>query len=292
MTSNEKLRTQSKMINISASSCDQMFNDSKNSNGIWTIPNFISHDENVEHIYFSVEHAEIPNSFYLINENNNILYMLVYGIVIYYTIPVGNYNVSSLLSKLETLLPSSIGLNYDYRTSKITFNSSNYFEVKALNTTISRIMGLDKTTDMIPTYSESLAEYILECPYVVCFLPTARINFRSSLLSLENFQSNDKSSNVFLSLQNNSQQNSMILYNNQSNLKYHIDVNNLSTLDIQVTDDSNRLLDFNNVNWFLCLRVDISYYVRKQETNLLEIIKENGKLLYRNYSQNLEESDD
>ena len=289
MSSKETIREQSRIFNISSSTADIMLNSSMNSSGIWTIPNFIKHDEDVQHIYFSVSHAEIPNSFYLLNQYNNVLALTV-GInsTVYYTIPVGNYNVNTLLAQMKILLsPSQLTISYDPIVCKYSFYSNyNQFTISAVGSSINRILGLDKVNDTISILSPITGTNTLLCPYVVNFLPTARLNLRSSALQLDNFHANDKSNDVFLSLQNNSIQNAMILYQNNNALKYHIDLDNLSKLDIRITDDSNRNLDFNNSAWFITIRIDYSYYPILKTTNFKEILKKNNGLLLE-YLQSL-----
>ena len=286
---NEVIKEQSKIFNISSSSADIMLNESKNSSGLWTIPNFIKHDENVKHIYLSVSHAEIPNSFYLINQYNNTLAIQYFNAeIIYYTIPVGNYNVNTLSTTLASLIPANFKLTYSSLTCKFTLTYFEYFIIKAIGSSINRIMGLDKETDMIAIFNSVSSKYVLEMPFVVNFLPTARLNLRSAAFQLDNYHSNDQSSDVFLSLQNNASQNQMILYENTTLLKYHVEIDNLNTFDIRITDDSNRNLDFNNSAWFLTLRIDYTYFQIPKTTNFREIIKKNNGLLLE-YLQSLEE---
>jgi hypothetical protein len=269
----EQIRTKSRIFNLSASSFSVAYNGSMMSSGKFVIPNFILHNENVNHIYLSVSHAEVPNSFYLVNQYNNILNINN----ISYVIPVGNYNAPSLLNTLATLLPVSITVSYSSSTLKYKFTSTLAFTINYLTSTITRIMGLSRTANMEGILS--LGMYYLTVPNCVNFLPTARLNFRSSMLGLENFHSNDGSNDVFLALQNNASQNGLITYNNYEHLKYHIDLEGLNEIDIRVTDDSNRELDFNGISWFLTLRVDYEYKIELLTTNFSKIIKKNNELL-------------
>lgn len=269
----EQIRTKSRIFNLSASSFSVAYNGSMMSSGKFVIPNFILHNENVNHIYLSVSHAEVPNSFYLVNQYNNILNINN----ISYVIPVGNYNATSLLTTLATLLPVTITVTYSSSTLKYKFTSTLAFTINYLTSTITRIMGLSRTANMVGVLS--LGMYYLTVPNTVNFLPTARLNFRSSMLGLENFHSNDGSNDVFLALQNNASQNGLITYNNYGHLKYHIDLEGLNEIDIRVTDDSNRELDFNGISWFITLRVDYEYKMELVTTNFSKIIKKNNELL-------------
>ena len=275
MTTNELLKIKSRIFNLSSSSFSVAYNGTMMSSGKFIIPNFINHNENVNRVYLMVSHAEVPNAFYLVNQYNNILYINS----IAYTIPSGNYNASNLMTTLLNLLPASFSVTYSSIFQKYTISSTSAFTISYLNSSISRIMGLNRTSDMVGVLAND--KYTVTLPNCVNFLPTARLNVRSSILQLENFQSNDGSSDILLSLQNNASQNGVITYTNRSNLKYHVDLECVNEIDIRITDDSNRELDFNGVSWFLTLRVDYEYKYIPTSNTFSKIIKNNNDFLVK-----------
>ena len=275
MTTNELLKIKSRIFNLSSSSFSVAYNGTMMSSGKFIIPNFINHNENVNRVYLMVSHAEVPNAFYLVNQYNNILYINS----IAYTIPSGNYNASNLMTTLLNLLPASFSVTYSSIFQKYTISSTSAFTISYLNSSISRIMGLNRSSDMVGVLAND--KYTVTLPNCVNFLPTARLNFRSSILQLENFQSNDGSSDILLSLQNNASQNGVITYTNRSNLKYHVDLECVNEIDIRITDDSNRELDFNGVSWFLTLRVDYEYKYIPTTNTFSKIIKNNNDFLVK-----------
>lgn len=261
----ETIQTKTRIFNIGSSSFTNY--DTSLSSGLILIPNFIKHSENVNHIYLSITHAEVANSFYLINEYNNILNIND----IDYSLAYGNYNISSLISSLLLLIPSNISLLFNSIIQKITLSSPVPFTISYSKSTINRIMGLSRTNDMIAIFSD---QYKITLPNCVCFLPTSRINFRSSSLNLENYPSD-----LFLSLQNNASQNGIILYTNNDSSRFHINLESINELNIRVTDDSNRELNFNGINWFLTLRVDYEYKIIDTKNSFSKILKKNNELL-------------
>jgi hypothetical protein len=62
-----------------------------------------------------------------------------------------------------------------------------------------------------------------------------------------------------LPLQNNAGQNSIINYVNQSQNKFLIQDRNITAFTIRVTDDQNRAINFNGVDWFMTLQIDMDY---------------------------------
>ena len=275
MTTNELLKIKSRIFNLSSSPFSVAYNGTMMSSGKFIIPNFINHNENVNRVYLMVSHAEVPNAFYLVNQYNNILFINSVA----YTIPSGNYNASNLMTTLLNLLPASFSITYSSIFQKYTISSTSAFTISYLNSSISRIMGLNRTSDMVGVLAND--KYTVTLPNCVNFLPTARLNVRSSILQLENFQSNDGSSDILLSLQNNASQNGVITYTNRSNLKYHVDLECVNEIDIRITDDSNRELDFNGVSWFLTLRVDYEYKYISITNTFSKIIKNNNDFLVK-----------
>jgi hypothetical protein len=55
-------------------------------------------------------------------------------------------------------------------------------------------------------------------------------------MQLENYHSNDNSNDVFLSMQNNALNETMILYHNYTQLQHLVTVTNLNTLDIRMRE--------------------------------------------------------
>jgi hypothetical protein len=256
----------SRLFNVGSNTGGRI-NSPANSSGLWSLPNFIQRDDGVTRIEFRVIHAEIPVSFYIINKNNNILQ--VNGIN--YFIPLGNYNIKTFTSYLATI---GITASFSVLTSKYTFLYSNNFTISGSKSTCRNIIGLGKS-------EYSSVNNTLEMPNVVNFLPLARINFRSSALQLDNFNSYDKSNDIFISLQNSSSQNAMINYKNSAHVKYILEIDNLTTLDIRITDDMNQLIDFNGLDWYLTICID-TYYISQNDTqnSFSKIVKSNNLNLY------------
>ena len=284
MATTESIKTKSRIFNLSSSSFSVAYNGTMMSSGKFIIPNLINHNENVNRVYLMICHAEVPNAFYLVNQYNNIININS----IAYTIPPGNYNASNLMTTLLNLLPATFSITYSSILQKYTISSTLPFTISYLNSSISRIMGLNRSVNMVGVLANG--KYTVTLPNCVNFLPTARLNVRSSLLQLENFQSNDGSSDILLSLQNNASQNGVITYTNSTDLKYHIDLESVNEIDIRITDDSNRELDFNGVSWFLTLRVDYEYKFIPTTNTFSKIIKNNNEFLmkYLNYMQEQE----
>lgn len=243
------IKTKTRIFNISSSNAS---NGSFKSRVNVQLPNLSFHDLNIQNVYLSVNHCEVPNSFYIVNYTNN---QIVIDDVVY-IFPVGNYNVNSFITVFQSVI-SNIGIIYSSTSNKYTLvnisGTTQIINASNPNCTINKVMGFG-TTDI-----SLLTGINQELPYLINFLPMQRINFRSNFFNVNNYNSSDGSSDVFLCLQNNAGPLSMINYVNQSNDEYLIQDRNITNFDINVTDDNNNLINFNNIDWTLSFKIVIEY---------------------------------
>ncbi len=73
--------------------------------------------------------------------------------------------------------------------------------------------------------------------------------------------------------------NDLILYTNTTQLRTLISVGHLDILDFHITDDFNREIDFNNVDWYLTIQLDIFYYPSVKTTTFRDIVQDNNNKL-------------
>jgi hypothetical protein len=256
------IKTKTRIFNISSSNA---VNGSFKSQVNIQLPDLAFHDFNVQNVYLSISHCEIPNSFYIVNYTNN--QIVIDNIT--YIIPVGNYNVNSFTTALQSVLPSGYILTYSSITNKFTLSFTSNFTINASSTssTINKIVGLDKN-DLSSTLNSATF------PHLINFLPMQRINFKSNFFKMNNYNSSDGSSDVFLCLQNNSGQLSMINYVNQSGDQYLIQDKNITNFQINVCDDYNNLLNFNNIDWTMSFKIIVEYIDdTDQRQNFFDIVK-------------------
>jgi hypothetical protein len=276
--------TESRIFNISSQSGNKN-NGYKNSNIDYYLPNFVNNqaDDEILAVYLSIKNAEIPASFYLINEYNNIISINN----VLYTLTTGNYNVKTFITSLKALLGGSYTITYDSITYKITITSSTSFTINYLKTTMTTFLGVSTTSDTISTLNNGL--YSITSLYVVNFLPIQKIHLRSNI-PFDNFNNYDKSNDILLSIQNNANiLGGVILYNNDSGLKYLVNEKDLSSFTLRITDDFNREINFNNIDFFLTFQIDYIYQTIPIKNNLSRFIRNNNLNFIKEYIQSLEE---
>ena len=119
-----------------------------------------------------------------------------------------------------------------------------------------------------------------ELPYVVNFLPIPRINFKSNYFKFNNYNTSDKTSDLFLSLQNNTGQLNMINYTNQTQTVFLLQDLNITTFNINVMDDNNNLINFNNIDWTTTLLFKIDFIDNSDNNISFNSIINNNSLNY------------
>ena len=256
------IKTKSRLFNIS-STIGRMNGDFCSQVQV-SLPDLTFHLDNIQNAYFSVVHCEVPNSFYIVNYTNN--QVVIDGIT--YTLTRGNYNVNTFSTMFSTILPQ-FSLTYNSATTKLTITEIflNNFTINASSksSTVNSIMGLG-TTDLVSSSAT------ITSPNVINFIPLQRINFRSNYFNFGCYSTSDNSSDIFLPLQNNAGQNSIINYVNQTQDKFLIQDRSITTFIINVTNDVGQLINFNGVDWLMTIKIDIDYLEIPRQTNFSNLL--------------------
>jgi len=216
---------------------------------VFSIPDAIVADDSIDFIYFSIPYAVIPNSFYVINETNNLLYVLQSAITTLYTFPFGNYTSQTFMTVFKSLLGASFNITLGI--------NSNLFTITHTTTTFS-FTG-DSTIDAIMGFSGTVAAtgLSLTLPRVCNFLPEPRICIRCPDLANSLMTATNNSSDVVLAVPNTSRLNGQIIYNNTSGMKTLFKLTNLNQFYVSLTNDDGAPINFNGVSSFFTFQFDI-----------------------------------
>jgi len=241
----------SNIFNISSYNAQRMDDLTKLSSGLWRFPNLSFKDETIIGVKIGILHAEITNSIYIVNENNNILYIndSITGLLTV-TFNVGQYSINSFIDAFNLLTPPGYSMSYNKVTNKVSVLGPNAFSILA-SSPCRYILGISDA-DL-----SSVANSVT-FPFCVNLLPTVRYNIRSSAFKINNFGS-DNSSDILLTLQNTGSNLSRSLYYNYGSLKFDLNIDNLSVFDLRITDDYGFLLNFNGSPWYITFQIDVEY---------------------------------
>ena len=218
----------------------------------------------------SVLHFQSPNSLYNINENNSLLSITINSTKTVYYIDYGNYNANTLKDKLILLLPSAFTITFNTITNKYNFvHSTNNFTIGG---TIGPVLGFETST------SSSLLN--LTMPYTCNFNGIQNINIHMTNIVTRNIDSYNKSvSNIIQSIPVEPASNT-ISYIKNADFNFIINQQIIDDIEIDLKDDLNNYLNFNNQHWNLTLYFSIIRDIdRFAHANNFHSILYNGSLL-------------
>jgi len=249
------------LFSMSSDSAVVKYNGSKNSRLQFNIPNMIHMTPNITDIWFSVNSAVIPASFYNINSINNRIRI---GSTTY-TISAGNYNITELITAInaQTNTAVLVSVAYNSITNKTTItNNGGTSQVITLSLSpLLWVLGFARTSTITLTTLTSSTG-----PNCVNLLTVPRIFIRSSAIDAGNYSDETESQDVLAVIPNTACINGVIHYTNFNGIKHLVELQNLSNFDIFITDDERNEIDFNGVPVFFTISITIRKEVIKPPT--------------------------
>jgi hypothetical protein len=214
-------------------------------------------DDDILYSHVSIISAQIPVSFYLVNYTTNVLkYSVNNGAILSMTLERGNYNLNTLIDALKAGFLTA-GFAFSITINKITgrllFTSPVLTTFKIYNSTfgstINEIIGFDSVNSYSSTGNVLLGEH-------PCSLVGIKVLKVSSSALRTNSLASGSLGNLIATIPVNSPPYGLILYENKSNNNGGLLLNReISNIDIQITDENNAPINFNNVEYSLCLGI-------------------------------------
>lgn len=246
------LRKESKQINLSSQSATKYLNGFNKSYVEYSFPNFIKPDENIYNISVSVQNASIPVSFYTIDHRNmsfEYSFDNINKVKIDFT--HGNYNANTFITEFKSKTPFNITFNKSNGLFTFTHDTQNFYFHKE-NSTCFKILGFDKDVTYESTFNTLFA------PFLADFSGIRIIKIRSNTLITNNADSNvGNYSGDICSISVTVGSYGIINYVNYNNFASNITNRHLSLFDIQILDEYDEQINFNNIDWAITLQFDI-----------------------------------
>lgn len=241
--------TDSRQINLSSSSADTYINGTTLlSHMSFDFPGLLKDEPDILYKQISINNCQIPVSFYVINEYNNLLYYSIGGSILTLTFPFGNYNATTFISTFKSLM-----LGWDCTLNKLTgLLTFSYVSDFTLYTS-----SLYKLLGFIGESSTSSSNSITTT-HLCDFSGVRRLSIRSNILRLLNRDSSTGNyTNDIQVIPVNQPAYGIIKFENISGFKNLLQNQTLDQIDISIYDDDNNLVDLNGVNWNITLQLDI-----------------------------------
>ena len=198
----------------------------------------------------SVLQFQAPNSLYHVNATNNTLKVTINnGATTTYSLPYGNYNASTFITAVLSLLPAGFGMTLNALTNKFTLTYSTAF---TLTGTVAPVMGFDVSTSL------SSVSNALTMPFTCNFNGLQSFNIHFKSVVTKNIDSFNKSySSIIQSVPVQVGSNS-ISYVKNADFNIVIAQETIDDVQIDLLDDSNNYLDFNNCHWNMQLYFSVT----------------------------------
>lgn len=255
----------SSQIHLNSKNSNVKMNSTLNSNCSFFLKDALKIDKTTIEMRISLVNAQIPYSFYNINETNN--QFNVSGVT--YNFPNGNYNVNTFISTWASVLGNSNWtITFNSLTNKLNFACTSSFYFSDGGNSMFQIIGFGEGSTYYSTSNSLLA------PFPVNFSGLTRLLISSPSFNIHNLNINDEGSTRILACIPITSNNSGIInYSNITNFKNIFRNHELSTIDIIITDDQNNFINFNNQNWTLTLQLDIVNEVVNEISDLTDVYK-------------------
>lgn len=249
----------SRIVTLTSATAKTKYNSTFLSDVEFEMIGLLREESDIIHTEISVLSAEIPVSFYLINTSNNSFRYIYNGTPVTTTIVVGNYNATTLLAFINAAILAVWGtqvvtLSISKVTGKILFTipSGLVFQYVGGTSTTNTLLGFGSAT-----YISSGG--LLTAPFPANLLGTKRISICSTYLPIYSYTSvSNTLSDTLATIEVDQPAFGLLLYKNTTQLRSRLRVDTLDIFDIQLRDELNQLLDFNNCDWSITLVLDIT----------------------------------
>lgn len=203
-------------------------------------------------IKLGIQAAQIPHSFYNIDDINNRLTYEINGLGTQtYNIPQGNYNVNTL----GFILNAATGITFQYISTTNTYIMAHALPFEIYGTSnCMELLGLQEDVD----YASDMDNSIYSDRSINLF-PIKNICLLSHNFITNNVSTTDTSlANYLLSIPNNTPSNSIIYYTNSSQLLTNVNsITNITSFHVKLVDQRGRLIDLNGHHWSVVIESHI-----------------------------------
>ena len=225
------------------------------SNITFNFSGLLKDDPNLLRTYVTVLNAQIPVSFYIIDETDNELNYIEASVSKSIIIPIGNYNGNQMVTTLNagfTTNGSPITASLNSQNGLLNFIITGGITCTFLSTsTIKSILGFS---------SNITSSSLITMPYQLNLLGKKKLFINSNHLRNNAFSSKSFSCvQTIATIPVDKPPYEMINYTSVSDLEKNILFNrSIDALDIQVVDEDNKFINFRNIDWSitLCLSVE------------------------------------
>ena len=259
-----KILTETKLIALNSKS-GKILNKTKKSRCLFDFAKITDKSADILYMNVAVKSAEIPSSFYNITEHNNTLNVkLLPGGDSSLTIPVNNYNATTFIAMFVPLflsvLSKNITMTFNEDTGKFNITPTDTFDlIIARDTRLADILGVGPSpvNDTTTQTFEHGATTANDMVFPANLLGSLQVKVLSEKLAGTNMDSVGlKTSTLIDTFGITAPFGGLTVYNSLGR-ECSIKTNRIEEIDIELKDEDDNFIDFNNSDWCITLIVNI-----------------------------------
>lgn len=199
--------------------------------------------------------ASVPVSFTLVDSTNNTLIIDSTA----YTLVSGNYNATTIVDMLHSVLPNYFTVSYSSTTNKFTFISTHTQFTISSSSTCLTLLGFSEDS----TSSSTTGSYTLSSTYVCDLSGHNTIYIDTANLRTQNLSSNSGTrTSIVKSVLCNVSYGSVLFVEDNGTAPSILSEDHVSFTHVKILgEDATTLLDFNGTDWQMTLEIS---FVPKQ----------------------------
>jgi len=249
-------------------------NGTYKSDVVFYLRGLLKQEKNLVNFKYQFINATVPVSFYNINETKNVLNYEDDGVPYTITIPTGNYNFNTLSSTMTALFLANttvMVITINRQNGILTFTGNDSFEFLPTST-ILRVLGF------IPTVITPSVGLELTAPYPLNLLSPLKLKIKSTAITASNLDTATNGySNLISTFPVDQPSFGLIIHENKNIVKYIVRNDIVDDVDIQITDENDNLINFNNIDWCITLMLEITKEIIPVSKDDFDTIVKNNK---------------
>jgi len=239
---------ENKLITLNSAYSSKL-NGTYNSSVLFNFKGILAEEDDIISSNICVMNAQIPVSFYTINETNNYFTVQIGSFPYIVTLLNGNYNFNTLSAMVSTAYQNAIGLSLTISINK----STGVIQFVTLNATYFNFDKSYKIFGFSPNVNYNGPT--ITAPYPCNLLGVKKLSIQSQKLQINSFSS--VSTNLGITLATipvDQPAFSMISYTNQTDLnKAALQTSYIDQIDLSIVDEDGNFINFNNIDWSITL---------------------------------------
>ena len=274
--STKSTKVESRLININSANALIKNNGTYNSDVVFKFPGLVKPEQHITSVQFQLLDAVLPVSFYNINYTNNTLNYQISSVNYTITVTPGNYNFNSLATQMIAKFLAN------GHTFTITINKQTGIITLATSATnfILQVSSMFSVLGLLLS-SHTSSSFLLTADYPLNLLGITKIKIQSVNLNTYNLDSSNNGNSNNLGLIPVDQPSfGLIIYENKSSSKFLLRDNRVDEIDLQLVDQNNNLINFNNLDWNLTILIETTREIETlSQIQMADILKEQNKIL-------------